>query len=208
MSPAYVVKTMIRALGNSLRMAMIASMPLISGICRSMRVMSGWCRRNCSIASRPVAACATNFMSGSISINDAMPWRRSAWSSAARIRIVLVSAFMAPQLSPEEGKAPAIGGAVSHRARHGQHRFGARPRFAPEVEFASKSIGAFPHSREPIMSGTPAGFEDFGIDSFSVVANVQEELAALVADLDLDPFGLGVVEGVAEQFPRDPVEFV
>ena len=93
-------RTTIRASGNSLRMAMIASMPLISGICRSIRVMSGWCRRNCSIASRPVEACATSSMSGSTSTSAAMPWRRSAWSSAVRIRIVFVSAFMDPHLSP------------------------------------------------------------------------------------------------------------
>ena len=33
------------------------------------------------------------------------------------------------------------------------------------------------------MSGTPAALEDFGVDSFSVVPNVQAELADLVADL-------------------------
>ena len=40
-SPLYVVKTMTRASGNSLRMAMSASMPSTSGICTSISVTSG-----------------------------------------------------------------------------------------------------------------------------------------------------------------------
>ena len=52
------------------------------------------------------------------------------------------------------------------------------------------------------MSGTPAGLEDFGVDSFSVVAHVQAELAALVADLHLDPFGLRVAERVPQRAIR------
>jgi hypothetical protein len=39
---------MIRASGNSLRIATIASMPCIVGICKSISVMSGWCVRNLS----------------------------------------------------------------------------------------------------------------------------------------------------------------
>ena len=45
-SPVYVVSTMMRASGNSARIATIASIPFISGICRSMSVTSGLCRRN------------------------------------------------------------------------------------------------------------------------------------------------------------------
>src|SRR5229473_3881157 len=87
MSPAYVVSTMIRALGNSLRIPIIASTPFSTGIWRSIKVTSGRCNRNCLIASCPSEASATNFMSDSPLTSAAIPWRRRAWSSTARIRI-------------------------------------------------------------------------------------------------------------------------
>jgi len=58
------------------------------------------------------------------------------------------------------------------------------------------------------MSGAPTGLEDFGLDPFSVVADVHAELAALVPDLHLDPAGLGVPDRVPQQFPGDPVDLV
>ena len=39
-------------------------------------------------------------------------------------------------------------------------------------------------------------------------SRVHAELAAVVADLHLDPGGLGVLEGIPEQFPRDAIDFV
>ena len=47
---------MIRASGNSSRIATIASKPLISGICRSINVTSGRHSRDSAIASRPLDA--------------------------------------------------------------------------------------------------------------------------------------------------------
>ena len=52
---------MIRASGNSPRIALIASMPPISGICKSISVTSGWCLRNSSTASRPLEASRDQF---------------------------------------------------------------------------------------------------------------------------------------------------
>ena len=43
---------------------MSASIPFISGICKSINVTSGWSIRNCWIASRPVEASPTKTMSG------------------------------------------------------------------------------------------------------------------------------------------------
>src|SRR4030095_13880264 len=114
--------------------------------------------------------------------------------------IVLLSAFMDPQLSPEERKGTTVGGPVGGRGRYGQHRLGAGTRFAPEFQFAAQLIRAFPYARQPEMSGAPAGLEDFGINSFSVVADVHAELAAVIADLHLDPARLSVAERVAQQF--------
>jgi hypothetical protein len=75
-SPVYVVRTMIRALGNSLRMPMIAPIPFSAGIWRSINVTSGRCNRNFSIASRPLQASATSFMSVSALTSAAIPSRR------------------------------------------------------------------------------------------------------------------------------------
>ena len=76
-----------RASGNSPRMAMIASIPPISGICRSIKVTSGRFSLNCASASRPVAASPAISMSASASIKAPIPSRSSGWSSAMRIRI-------------------------------------------------------------------------------------------------------------------------
>jgi hypothetical protein len=86
-SPVYVVRAMIRALGNSLRMPMIALIPFSVGIWRSINVTSGRCNRSFSIASRPLQASATSFMSVSALTSAAIPSRRRAWSSTVRTRI-------------------------------------------------------------------------------------------------------------------------
>src|SRR6266478_5444284 len=80
---------MIRASGNSPRIAMVASRPFISGICKSIRVTSGRCVRNCWIASRPLDAWPTKLMSDWPATSAAIPSRRRTWSSTARIRIEL-----------------------------------------------------------------------------------------------------------------------
>ena len=77
-----------RASGNSLRMAIIASMPLMSGSRMSMSVTSGRCSRNSWMASRPVEAWATISMSGWLLMTAAMPSRRSGWSSTLKTRMV------------------------------------------------------------------------------------------------------------------------
>ena len=76
-----------RAFGNSPRMAMIASMPPISGICKSIKVTSWGASLWVAQAFGERAASATNCMSGSVPIKSAIPSRRSGWSSTIRTRI-------------------------------------------------------------------------------------------------------------------------
>jgi hypothetical protein len=66
---------MMRASGNSPRIAMIASRPFISGIWMSISVTSGLCSRNWWTASRPLAASATTAMSGCEPMSVAIPCR-------------------------------------------------------------------------------------------------------------------------------------
>jgi hypothetical protein len=72
--------------------------------------------------------------------------------------------------------------------------------FAYAAAAGTEAIHPFPHSRQPPVSGAPAGLENFGGDSFSIVADVHAEMAALVTDFGLDPAGLGVAKRVAQQF--------
>src|SRR5262249_10410762 len=90
-SVSYVVSTMIRALGNSVRIEIMVSMPLMSGSLRSIRVTSGLFLRKYSIASRPVETWATTFISGCLSITLALPSRTSGWSSTLKTRILFRS---------------------------------------------------------------------------------------------------------------------
>ena len=66
---------MIRASGNSWRMATVTSLPLMSDRRRSMRVTSGLCCRKRAIASAPQLAAATSSKSGSVERMAAMPLR-------------------------------------------------------------------------------------------------------------------------------------
>ena len=81
------VKMMMRASGNSVRIAAAVSIPLISGSLRSMSVTSGRCVRNRLIPSCPFDACATKFMSGCAANSAAIPSRYRGWSSTETIRI-------------------------------------------------------------------------------------------------------------------------
>ena len=67
---------------------------------------------------------------------------------------------------------------------------------------------AFQHSRQPPVSGAPAGLQHFGVDSFSVVPDVHTDPAAFVPDLGLDPAGLRVPERIPQQFAGDSVDLV
>ena len=62
-----------RAVGHSLRIAVIASIPLAFGMRRSMSVMSGRWTRNSAIASSPSVASATTVMSGCAIIAPEIP---------------------------------------------------------------------------------------------------------------------------------------
>jgi hypothetical protein len=86
-SPEYVVRITIRACGNSLRIASIASMPFISGICRPIRVTSGRYFLYASTASNPFLAWATSSISVCCCSANAIPSRTSGWSSAHKTRI-------------------------------------------------------------------------------------------------------------------------
>ena len=201
---------MIRASGNSPRIAMIASIPGMSGICRSIRVTSGRCARNNSTASRPVDASATNCMSDSAPINARMPFRNNAWSSTARTRIGFLSSGHDSTLFFRNSRnlSPAMRCSVSNSGRNGQFRFRARARFAPEFQSRPDAFRALAYTRQAPMPLARASLQDLAVDALSIIANPQPEEMAVIRDFSLDAACARVVKGVAQDLARNPVDLV
>src|SRR6476646_5548917 len=184
-SPLYVVSMMTRASGNSPRIAISESRPFICGICRSMRVMSGRCVRNCWIASRPLEASATTLMSGCVAKSAAMPLRNRGWSSTDRIRIGLDSLLML------SSGASFRRYRLAHRRRfcisegtgYRQFDLGAGFDFAPDSQFSSHKFRALVHTRQAVMPAASLASQYLSVDTLSVVAHAQPELPAVIADL-------------------------
>src|SRR5580704_7548817 len=200
---------MTRAFGNSLRIAIMHSMPLISGICRSISVTSGRCSLNCTIASAPLDASPTIFMSGSASRSAAMPLRRSAWSSTVRIRMTPGSVAMRTGRfaePPECANFSSLG--VGDGGGDGNLDFGARSRFAPEVQFRANHFRAFPDSGQAPMSRMRPFTEYLGVDADSVIANPQAEHPIIVPNLRFDLCGARMMEGVSQDLAANPVDLV
>src|SRR5262249_51767642 len=200
---------MIRAFGNSLRIAMIASMPPISGICRSINVTSGRCFWNSFIASIPVDASAINSMSGSAFTSAAMPLRRSPWSSTVRTRIGAESIGMSSHLFVEQPEcARFIGFDVRDGGGDDQLDFRARPGFTPEIQPRANLFCAFADPRQAPMSGARALLQYFPVNADSIVANPQAKLATVESDLGFDPLRLRVPESVSQDLAGDAVDLV
>src|SRR5882724_458160 len=198
MSPVYVVRTMIRALGNSLRMPMIASMPFRAGICRSINVTSGRCNRNFSIASCPLVASAISFMSHSALTSAAIPWRRSAWSSAVRIRIGPESVRTSSHLFAEKPDSACIGGfRVGNGGGNCELNLCACCGFAPDIQSCPYLFRTFTDPGQPPVSGAPAFLQDLRVHALSIIPDTQAKLGVAVPDLGFDLTRLCVLERVS-----------
>jgi hypothetical protein len=90
-SSSTLVSATTSVLGSSRRISPVASMPLITGISRSIRTTSGSRRRAIRRASSPLDASPTTSRSGSNSKTIRSPWRTTLWSSVIRSRIVTAS---------------------------------------------------------------------------------------------------------------------
>src|SRR5277367_4665960 len=201
---------MIFASENSPRIAMIASSPFISGICKSIRVMSGRCARNCWIASSPLEACATNFISGWPLKRLTTPWRKIARSSTARIPIGLGRAFitLSPP-KPGQGKAARIARLwVSARGWNCQFGFGAATGLAPNLESTSDEFGPFPHTTQAPMSGDVLQPENDWVDALTVIPNSEPQAVVTVSDVYLDSSGIGMTDRIAQRLRSNPIDLI
>src|SRR6266853_2841025 len=176
---------------------MIASMPLKPGIWRSINVTSGRCNRNCLIASCPLDASATNFMSSSALTNAAMPSRRRGWSSTLRTRIGLGLVLMTSRFT-EYSKFSAFTRCVRGIGdRNGQLNFGARSGFAPEIQLGTDSLRTFTNPGQTPVSGACAFLQDFWVNAFSIIADTQAKHAMVVTNLGFDLTCTCVLKSIA-----------
>src|SRR5262245_39667894 len=200
---------MIRAFGKSPRIAIVASIPLIFGICRSISVTSGRCFLNSVIASAPLDASATNFMSGSALTSAAIPLRRSAWSSTVRIRITPASLGMRPRSFAEQPKYAGVGGLwVRDRCGDNELDLRARACFAPEIQFRANKFRAFADSGQAPMSSARTFTEHLRVNAYSVIANPQAEQPIIVANFDFDLFGARMSESVSQDLAANTIDLI
>lgn len=92
-------------------MALVASIPSISGIRTSMRTTSGPVRRPTSIASRPSAASPTTTRSPASSSITRNPERTTGWSSTSTILVAIGSSH--PGKPGADRKPPPGAGALT-----------------------------------------------------------------------------------------------
>src|SRR6266700_6142606 len=200
---------MIRASGNSSRIVIIASKPFISGICKSIRVMSGRCARNRSIASRPLEASATKLMSGWVARRAAIPLRNRGWSSTARIRIELgpvVMSSVSSTSAPEHPTARCGRFGVRDGGGNGQLGLHTGVEFTPDRELTSHKFGAFVHTRQTVVSGAPASIQERRINALAVVPHPQPKLPLVVADFHFYSLRVCVSECITQRLASDPVD--
>lgn len=81
----------ILAVGRNLRIACVAAAPSAFGIMRSMTMTSGLSVRANWTTSSPLVASPAISMSGSSLSIERRPTRMSAWSSAMRMRIAVMT---------------------------------------------------------------------------------------------------------------------
>ena len=73
-----------------------------------------------------------------------------------------------------------------------------------DIELAAGVLDASPDHRQAHMAG-PDGAVGLGsVDPDAVVADLEHELACLLADVDLDPGGIRVLDGVDDELAGYP----
>ena len=97
---------------------------------------------------------------------------------------------------------------IRHGSRNPQLHFCAGSRFGPEVQSRSDSLGPLPNSRQTPMSGAAAGFQNFGIDTLSIIPDAQSQFTLVVSDLYFDSGGGGMAYGIRHRFLADAQQFL
>ena len=96
---------------------------------------------------------------------------------------------------------------VSNRGRDSQLDLCAGALLAPNLQLSADPSGPLAHSRKAIMSRAPF-VQHGGIHPDAVIPHPDAKLTWIVSDFGFDPLRPRVVEGVAQRFARNPVDFV
>src|SRR5436190_20976112 len=168
--------------GSRLTICAVASMPLSSGMAISIITMSGFTASANRTASRPSAASPTTSMPCWRSSRNRTPLRTTPWSSASRIRTVIVSRLLVDRNSREHC------GALSALRR--------------QLQFPAELHHALLHSDQP--EAPPA--HRCGLEAHSVVLHRDRELPLMNRHADVNRLGSRVPRAVRERFLHDAVD--
>src|SRR3984957_10929872 len=94
---------------------------------------------------------------------------------------------------------------ICHGSSNPQLYFCAGSRFGPAGQSRSDSLGPLPNSRQTPMSGAPAGFQNFGVNTLSIIPDAQSQFTLIVSEFYFDAVGGGMVEGISNRLTADAV---
>src|ERR1700761_3808346 len=174
----------------------------------SISVMSGRRVRNFSMASSPLDASATSFISSSAFTRAAIPLRRRGWSSTVRIRIRLgvLIVISSPMETSEAGARQ--GRLIGCLSRNSHLNFGSGSHLTPDIQFCTYLLCSLSSAWKTPVSRASAFLQDLRIHTFSIVSHTQAELVLIVQNLNLDPARLCVPECISQDFACDAVDFI
>src|SRR4051812_12888323 len=194
-SPSYIVRTTTRARGSSLRIALIASTPLIAPSRRSISVTSGRHDLYSATASSPVAHEPTTSISGSWLMISAIPSRTMRWSSTHMTR--MAPSFIALVCI-------RIGG----RWRR-DHRLDGRAGVGAAVDGQASAnlLGALGHHRDAVVIARTLR-RSVRREPGAVVGDTERDRVVGVFQRHLDLLRVAVPHGVEHRFLADAQQLV
>src|SRR5262245_54215761 len=160
------------------------------------------------MASRPLDASATSFMSGSAFTSVAIPPRRRGWSSTARIRINREFVHVISLASRQPQSGFHTGWFVCDCGRQLQLNLRPGAVVAPHVQSCADSIGTFTHAAYSPVSGAFRRMQALRVDARPIIANAQAKHLVVVANLRLNPAGACVSKCISNQLASDSTDFV
>src|SRR5712671_7002488 len=97
---------------------------------------------------------------------------------------------------------------VSTGGRNAQLNLRARIELTPDSQFTSHQLGAFAHATQTVVPSVAVSIKILRVNALSVISDPQPKLPFVIPDFHFDPLRLCVLEGIAQCFRCDPVNFV
>src|SRR5271163_2015909 len=93
-------------------------------------------------------------------------------------------------------------------ARNAQLNLGAGIELTPDSQRTSHQLGAFAHATQTVVPRVAVSIKMLRVNALTVIPDPQPKLPFVITDFHFDPLRLGVLEGIAQRFRCDPVDFV